>query len=242
MAVNDRNGPLVASFPVEPTDQVMLVSDGGQIIRIGVDDIRIIGRGTQGVIVFDTAEGEKVVSVERLTEDDTGKGENGNGGNAETAGRSLTQKGRRSKLTGGLLSSRSSNGSKSIHLDAGQDGTACRAGFDCLVAARCRPRPPAGRPWRSCRIDVGEHGCTGKSDRRCRDDPVARITAWNQEAIVHSPRAYFPIARGTQHVLIRQRGRSRDGSNRVPVRCDGIADLHPFPVGFEVASTAGSLL
>jgi DNA gyrase subunit A len=72
MAVNDRNGPIVASFPIEPSDQIMLVSDGGQIIRVGVDDIRIIGRGTQGVIVFNTAEDEKVVSVERLSEEDDG--------------------------------------------------------------------------------------------------------------------------------------------------------------------------
>jgi DNA gyrase subunit A len=70
MAVNDRNGPLVASFPVEESDQIMLVSDGGQIIRMPVDDIRIIGRGTQGVIVFKTAAGEHVVSVERVSEDE----------------------------------------------------------------------------------------------------------------------------------------------------------------------------
>ena len=70
MAVNERNGPLVASFPVEDGDQIMLVTDGGQIIRMPVDDIRIAGRGTQGVIVFNTAEGEKVVSVERLSEDE----------------------------------------------------------------------------------------------------------------------------------------------------------------------------
>ena len=66
MAVNERNGRLVASFPVEANDQMMLVSDGGKIIRMGIDDIRIIGRGTQGVIVFDTDKDEKVVSVERL--------------------------------------------------------------------------------------------------------------------------------------------------------------------------------
>jgi DNA gyrase subunit A len=78
MAVNERNGPLVASFPVEATDQIMMVSDGGQIIRVGVDDIRIIGRGTQGVIVFSTAEDEKVVAVERLSEED-GNGGDGNG-------------------------------------------------------------------------------------------------------------------------------------------------------------------
>ncbi len=69
MAVNDRNGPLVASFPVDPTDQIMLVTDGGQLIRCPVQGIRVAGRGTQGVIVFDTAEHEKVVSVERITEE-----------------------------------------------------------------------------------------------------------------------------------------------------------------------------
>ncbi len=70
MAVNDRNGPLVASFPVEETDQIMLVTDGGQLIRCPVNGIRIVGRGSQGVIVFDTADDEKVVSVERVTEEE----------------------------------------------------------------------------------------------------------------------------------------------------------------------------
>jgi len=70
MVVNERNGPLVASFPVEANDQIMLVSNGGQIIRMPIDDIRIVGRGTQGVIVFSTAEDEKVVSVEHLGEDE----------------------------------------------------------------------------------------------------------------------------------------------------------------------------
>ena len=55
MAVNQRNGKLVASFPVEDGDEVMLVTDGGQLIRCPVEGIRIAGRGTQGVIVFDTA-------------------------------------------------------------------------------------------------------------------------------------------------------------------------------------------
>ena len=72
MAVNERNGKLVASFPVEHSDQIMLVSDGGQIIRMPIDGIRVIGRGTQGVIVFDTAEDETVVSVERLAEETNG--------------------------------------------------------------------------------------------------------------------------------------------------------------------------
>ena len=70
MAVNERNGPLVASFPVEHSDQIMLVTDGGQLIRCPVDGIRKAGRSTQGVIVIDTADDESVVSVERLSEDE----------------------------------------------------------------------------------------------------------------------------------------------------------------------------
>jgi DNA gyrase subunit A len=74
MAVNQRNGALVASFPVKDGDEIMLVTNGGQLIRCPVDGIRIAGRGTQGVIVFDTAEGERVVSVEHI--EDVGE-ENG---------------------------------------------------------------------------------------------------------------------------------------------------------------------
>jgi DNA gyrase subunit A len=79
MAVTEKNGKLVASFPVEETDQIMLVTDGGQLIRCPVDGIRIAGRSTQGVIVFNTAEGEKVASVERLSEENGEGEENGNG-------------------------------------------------------------------------------------------------------------------------------------------------------------------
>ena len=68
MAVNDRNGSLVASFPVADSDEIMLVTDAGQLIRIPVAGIRIAGRSTQGVIVFDTDEQERVVSVDRIGE------------------------------------------------------------------------------------------------------------------------------------------------------------------------------
>jgi DNA gyrase subunit A len=77
MSVNNRNGKLVASFPVEHSDQIMLVTDKGQLIRCPVEDIRVAGRSTQGVIVFDTAEDEHVVSVEHIGEEENG---NGNGG------------------------------------------------------------------------------------------------------------------------------------------------------------------
>ncbi|WP_137153333.1 DNA gyrase subunit A [Devosia sp. FKR38] len=78
MAVNKRNGKLVASFPVADEDQIMLISDGGQTIRLpvgGDKPIRIVSRGSQGVIVFDTAEDEKVVSVEHIREPEADESE-----------------------------------------------------------------------------------------------------------------------------------------------------------------------
>ena len=67
--IRKKTGKLIASFPAEDGDQLMLVTDGGQLIRTRVEGIRIVGRSTQGVIVFDTAEGERVVSVERISEE-----------------------------------------------------------------------------------------------------------------------------------------------------------------------------
>jgi DNA gyrase subunit A len=73
MAVNARNGNLVASFPVDEQDGLMLVTNGGQLIRVPVDGIRVAGRGTQGVTVFKTDAKEEVVSVERIpAEEDEG--------------------------------------------------------------------------------------------------------------------------------------------------------------------------
>ncbi|MCC7266661.1 MAG: DNA gyrase subunit A [Caulobacteraceae bacterium] len=61
-------GKLVASFPVEQADSLLLVTDQGQLIRTPVANIRVAARKTKGVIVFRTAEDEHVVSVERLAE------------------------------------------------------------------------------------------------------------------------------------------------------------------------------
>jgi DNA gyrase subunit A len=69
MKVNKRNGNVVGSFPVEEADEIMLVTDAGKLIRTPVAGIRIAGRSTQGVIVFNTADDEKVVSVERISEE-----------------------------------------------------------------------------------------------------------------------------------------------------------------------------
>ena len=67
--VRRKTGKLIASFPADDEDQLMLVTNGGQLIRTRVEGIRIAGRSTQGVIVFDTAEGERVMSVERISEE-----------------------------------------------------------------------------------------------------------------------------------------------------------------------------
>ncbi len=66
MVVNDRNGNIADSFPVDSTNQIILVTNNGKLIRCPVDDIRIASRSTQGVRIFDVDNQEQVVSVERL--------------------------------------------------------------------------------------------------------------------------------------------------------------------------------
>ncbi len=83
MTVTQRNGRLVTAFPVEDADQIMLVTNGGQLIRCPVDDVRIAGRATQGVTIFRTAKDEKVVSVEHIA--DASGSENGDGDDGEPA-------------------------------------------------------------------------------------------------------------------------------------------------------------
>lgn len=64
--ISRRGGHLVALFPVEDNDELLLVTDVGQLIRVPVAQIRVAGRNTQGVTIFRTTEKEHVVSVERL--------------------------------------------------------------------------------------------------------------------------------------------------------------------------------
>ncbi len=73
-----RGGEVVAAFPVLDNDQIMLVTDGGTLIRCPVDGIRIAGRATRGVRIVNVSEGERVVSAVRIGEDDA-SAENGNG-------------------------------------------------------------------------------------------------------------------------------------------------------------------
>ena len=73
MDMSERNGHVVAAFPVQAAQDIMLVTDGGQIIRMPTTDIRIAGRRTQGVTLFRVTEGEQVVSVAAL--EDQAEGE-----------------------------------------------------------------------------------------------------------------------------------------------------------------------
>jgi DNA gyrase subunit A len=75
--VSARNGPVVASFPVAERSEIMLMTDGGQLIRCPVHDIRVARRQTQGVTIFKVAEAEQVVAVAHLPEAMESAGENG---------------------------------------------------------------------------------------------------------------------------------------------------------------------
>ncbi len=70
MEMSERNKEVVSSFPIKDDNQIMMVTDGGKLIRMPVEDIRIAGRKTQGVILFRTSENENVVSVTWLDADD----------------------------------------------------------------------------------------------------------------------------------------------------------------------------
>ncbi len=79
MAVNERNGRLIASFPVEDSDQIMLVTNAGKLIRCPIEGISIIGRSAQGVTIFRTEADERVVSAEPVTDDGNGGANGANG-------------------------------------------------------------------------------------------------------------------------------------------------------------------
>ncbi|WP_301098638.1 DNA topoisomerase (ATP-hydrolyzing) subunit A [Otariodibacter sp.] len=68
--VNERNGKVVAAVQVEETDQIMLITDAGTLVRTRVNEVSLVGRNTQGVRIIRTAEDESVVSLERICDID----------------------------------------------------------------------------------------------------------------------------------------------------------------------------
>lgn len=68
--VSERNGKVVAATQVEESDQIMLITDAGTLVRTRVNEVSIVGRNTQGVRLIRTAEDEQVVSLERVCDVD----------------------------------------------------------------------------------------------------------------------------------------------------------------------------
>jgi DNA gyrase subunit A len=67
--VNERNGAVIGAVPADDSDEVMLISDGGTLVRTRVREISVMGRNTQGVRLISLANGEKLVGMERVLED-----------------------------------------------------------------------------------------------------------------------------------------------------------------------------
>ena len=76
---NVAGNSVISSFPVEANTELVMMTDGGQLIRTGVSDVRIAGRSTRGVTLFRVAEDEHVVTVTALQDGETGDGEGGEG-------------------------------------------------------------------------------------------------------------------------------------------------------------------
>ncbi|MBM3770268.1 MAG: DNA gyrase subunit A [Acidimicrobiia bacterium] len=78
IAKSERNGKVVGVLYVQDTDEILLITQEGMILRMPANDVRAIGRATQGVRLIDIEEGDKVVSVARLEKEEDG--ENGDPG------------------------------------------------------------------------------------------------------------------------------------------------------------------
>ncbi|MEY1425804.1 DNA topoisomerase (ATP-hydrolyzing) subunit A [Providencia manganoxydans] len=77
--VSERNGNVVGAIQVDETDQIMMITDAGTLVRTRVAEVSVVGRNTQGVTLIRTAEDEKVVGLQRVaeTEDDETSDEEG---------------------------------------------------------------------------------------------------------------------------------------------------------------------
>ncbi|MEE2740027.1 DNA gyrase subunit A [Sphingobium abikonense] len=78
-----RNGPVVASFPATRADQLMLVTDQAKLIRMGLDSLRVIGRNSAGVRLFNVADNEHVVSAAKIEENEAEADLDGEGDSSE---------------------------------------------------------------------------------------------------------------------------------------------------------------
>ena len=65
--VTDRNGPVVGTLQVDPEDHIMVMTSSGKVMRFTVEEVGIIGRLTQGVRLMNVDEGEKIISLTKIT-------------------------------------------------------------------------------------------------------------------------------------------------------------------------------
>ncbi|MER1961402.1 DNA topoisomerase (ATP-hydrolyzing) subunit A [Proteus vulgaris] len=68
--VSERNGKVVGAIQVEETDQIMMITNAGTLVRTRVSEVSIVGRNTQGVTLIRTTEGELVVGLQRVEDED----------------------------------------------------------------------------------------------------------------------------------------------------------------------------
>ncbi|MBC8952316.1 DNA topoisomerase (ATP-hydrolyzing) subunit A [Xenorhabdus sp. PB62.4] len=68
--VSERNGNVIGAIQVEPTDQIMMITNAGTLVRTRVSEVSTVGRNTQGVTLIRTSEDEKVVGLQRVAEPD----------------------------------------------------------------------------------------------------------------------------------------------------------------------------
>ncbi|MDD9983586.1 MAG: DNA gyrase subunit A, partial [Gammaproteobacteria bacterium] len=69
MRTSRRNGSVVGAELVEPTDELMLITDGGKLVRTRVNEVRVVQRDAQGVKLISLSEGERLVGLERIVDD-----------------------------------------------------------------------------------------------------------------------------------------------------------------------------
>ncbi|HWY24206.1 MAG TPA: DNA gyrase C-terminal beta-propeller domain-containing protein, partial [Nevskia sp.] len=78
-ALSDKSGNLIGAVEVDDTHDIMLISDGGRLIRVAAKEIKTLGRNTQGVRVVRPTDGDRLVSLDRMTPEGAPEGEPGNG-------------------------------------------------------------------------------------------------------------------------------------------------------------------
>ena len=84
IAVSERNGLVVAAKLVNEDDEIMLITTGGVLIRTRVQEIRELGRATQGVTLINLGEGEKLSGIEKIVETDDGETDGVDAGDVDT--------------------------------------------------------------------------------------------------------------------------------------------------------------